>query len=229
MHDQQVTEPQDRPALALSHNRRAFLQISGVAGLGLALASHPLFAMSMGEKAGTPVDLGSGDTGILNYAYALEQLEAAFYSQVISSPYKDMSDEERMLLTDIRDHEIAHRDFLKAALGAGAIPGLTPNFKKVKFNDRTSVLATALAFEDLGVAAYNGAGQLLTDAGHLLLAGKIVSVEARHAATIADLITPRTDSFAPKDLDKADTPAEVLKVASKFITDNVTATNLPTA
>jgi hypothetical protein len=217
MHDQQVTEPQDRPALALSHNRRAFLQISGVAGLGLALASHPLFAMSMGEKAGTPVDLGSGDTGILNYAYALEQLEAAFYSQVISSPYKDMSDEERMLLTDIRDHEIAHRDFLKAALGAGAIPGLTPNFKK------------ALAFEDLGVAAYNGAGQLLTDAGHLLLAGKIVSVEARHAATIADLITPRTDSFAPKDLDKADTPAEVLKVASKFITDNVTATNLPTA
>jgi hypothetical protein len=140
MHDQQVTEPQDRPALALSHNRRAFLQISGVAGLGLALASHPLFAMSMGEKAGTPVDLGSGDTGILNYAYALEQLEAAFYSQVISSPYKDMSDEERMLLTDIRDHEIAHRDFLKAALGAGAIPGLTPNFKKVKFNDRTSVL-----------------------------------------------------------------------------------------
>ena len=29
------------------------------------------------------VDLGSGDFGILNYAYALEQLEAAFYAKVI--------------------------------------------------------------------------------------------------------------------------------------------------
>ncbi len=29
------------------------------------------------------VNLGSGDTGILNYAYALEQLEAAFYDMLV--------------------------------------------------------------------------------------------------------------------------------------------------
>ena len=33
------------------------------------------------------VNLGTGDTGVLNYAYALEQLEAAFYTQVVASFY----------------------------------------------------------------------------------------------------------------------------------------------
>ena len=33
------------------------------------------------------VSLGSGDTGILNYAYALEQLEAAFYAEVMKGGY----------------------------------------------------------------------------------------------------------------------------------------------
>jgi rubrerythrin len=229
MIDLHPADPGDPVVSAFSSNRRTFLRISGVTAVGLGLGSSRLFALPIALADGAAVDLGSGDTGILNYAYALEQLEAAFYTQVISSPYSNMTDEERMLLTDIRDHEIAHREFFKAALGTGAIPGLTPNFKKVKFNDRTSVLATALAFEDLGVAAYNGAGQLLVKPEYLLLAGKIVSVEARHAAVIADLITPRTDSFAPKPLDKAEKPADVLKVASKFITDNVTATSLPTA
>ena len=37
------------------------------------------------------VDLGSGDTGVLNYAYALEQLEAAFYTQLLAAPYSRMS------------------------------------------------------------------------------------------------------------------------------------------
>jgi hypothetical protein len=35
--------------------------------------------------AQAPVDLGAGDTGVLNYAYALEQLEAAFYTEVWSN------------------------------------------------------------------------------------------------------------------------------------------------
>ena len=37
------------------------------------------------------VNLGSGDTGILNYAYALEQLEAAFYTQVIATPFSGIT------------------------------------------------------------------------------------------------------------------------------------------
>ena len=75
------------------------------------------------------VDLGSGDIGILNYAYALEQLEAAFYAKVITSPYASMPAIELALLTDIRDHEIAHREFFKNALRVQCHPGINSRFQ----------------------------------------------------------------------------------------------------
>ena len=140
-------------------NRRFFLRSAGVA------AATGAFVMSActdhdvapGDQV---VDLGSGDIGILNYAYALEQLEAAFYMQVIMTPYTGMTAMEKSILTDIRDHEVVHRDFFKAALGAAAIPGLSVNFSSIDFASRASVLGTAKVFEDTGVAAYNGAGKL---------------------------------------------------------------------
>lgn len=179
------------------------------------------------------VDLGKGDEGILNYAYALEQLEAAFYTQVVSTPYSGMTSAERQILSDIRDHEIAHRELFKTALGKKAIPGLQVNFTSINFNSRQSVLGTAKTFEDVGVSAYNGAGQLLKKGDFLLLAGKIVSVEARHAAAIRDLISPMSASFAGDDavdssgLDPARLPSEVLPLVAPFITTQVTANNLP--
>jgi hypothetical protein len=45
------------------------------------------------------------------------------------------------------------------------------NFASIDFSNRSSVLATAKAFEDLGVSAYNGAGKLLTDGDNLVVAG----------------------------------------------------------
>src|SRR5688572_22596366 len=86
------------------------------------------------------IDLGSGDIGILNYAYALEQLEAAFYTQVATSFYSGITPSEQALLTDIRDHEIAHREFFKTALGNKAIVDLEVNFASINFADRDSVL-----------------------------------------------------------------------------------------
>lgn len=49
-------------------------------------------------------------------------------------------------LRDIRDHEIVHREFFRAALGSNAIPELEYNFSAVNFGDRTSVLTTAQTF-----------------------------------------------------------------------------------
>jgi Ferritin-like domain len=89
-----------------------------------------------------------------SYAYALKQLEAAFYRQVTKTPYADMASADTDILSGIRDHEIAHRD--KAALKKNAIPALEVDFTKIDFNSRDSVLKTAMTFEDLGVAAYNG-------------------------------------------------------------------------
>lgn len=177
------------------------------------------------------VNLGSGDIGILNYAFALEQLEAAFYIRAAESPYAGITSTEAAYLSDIRDHEIAHREFFRKALGSKAIIDLEPNFSSINFSSRESVLGTAKAFEDLGVSAYNGAGRLLTDPNYLLLAGKIVSVEARHAAAIRDLIS--YNSFADSTvidmngLDKSRTPSEVLAIAGNFIKTRINASDLP--
>ena len=201
----------------------AFVGVAAFGGLRL-----PGFGMTPAFAA----DLGAGDIGILNYAYALEQLEAAFYSKVIETPYADITEAETALLTDIRDHEIAHRDFLKTALAADAIPDLEVDFSAVDFGDRTSVLTTAQTFEDIGVSAYNGAGQLLTNPEYLLAAGRIVSVEARHSAAIRNLVSPDSVAFAGPDvvdkngLDVVRAPAEVLALADPFIVTEVTAMNL---
>lgn len=179
----------------------------------------------------TGVDLGKGDIGILNYAYVLEQIEAAFYTKVIASPYAGITAGETALLTDVRDHEVSHREFFKAALGTSAIPTLELDFSSIDFTSRASVLGTAKAFEDLGVSAYNGAGQLLTNPTYLLLAGKIVSVEARHAAYIRDLISNGTfaDDLDMNALDISRSPNQVFAIAGVYVKTKLNISNLPTS
>ncbi|MGC3947925.1 MAG: ferritin-like domain-containing protein [Chryseolinea sp.] len=188
-------------------------------------------ASSMNTAA---VDLGSGDIGILNYAYLLEQLEAAFYDMAVSMPYSGMTSAETSILTDIRDHEKAHRDFFKAALGSSAITTVEFDFTSIDFASRASVLGTAKVFEDLGVSAYNGAGKLLIKGEYLLLAGKIVSVEARHASAIRDLLNPFSADYAGDDvvtvatgLDVAKNPSEVLSSAKGFVKNTINFDKLP--
>nr|WP_295931504.1 ferritin-like domain-containing protein [uncultured Dyadobacter sp.] len=215
-------------------NRRLFLRS---AGLTTAMGTVVIAAACTKEDhpipgTGDAVDLGSGDIGVLNYAYALEQLEAAFYIKVVDSPYAGITDAEKTILTDIRDHEIVHREFFKAALGDKAIKGLTPNFDGIDFTSKAAVLGAAKLFEDTGVAAYNGAGKLIKDPNYLLLAGKIVSVEARHAAVIRDLINPKSADFAGDDIidingmDKAVSPADILSAVKGFVKDTINGTNV---
>lgn len=211
--------------------RRSFLRYAG-AGVAattgvLALASCSKHHDDIDLGVGSGIDIGSGDIGILNYAYALEQLEAAFYIQVAATPYTGISADERILLTDIRDHEVGHREFFKTALGSKGITALTPDFSSIDFSSRSKVLAAAQAFEDTGVAAYNGAGYLIQDANYLTLAGKIVSVEARHASYIRNIISYGTfadinilDSNA---MDKQKSIAEVLTIANTYLKTKVSA------
>lgn len=213
-----------------SLSRRHLLKWTG-AGATLVVAGALL--PNFGISAALAAELGSGDVGVLNYAYALEQLEAAFYTQVIATPFSGMRENDQVILTSIRDHEIAHRDFLKKALGRNAIGGLEVDFSAVNFDSRRSVLGTADVFENLGVAAYNGAGQLISNPDYLIAAGSIVSIEARHAAAIADLINPYSAQSVGKGhvdargLDGALLPSQVLPKAGPFIVTPVTAATLP--
>ena len=173
--------------------RRKFLKVLGVGGTVVMLPS--MFTACKDDTGTNPsdtiysLDLGS-DTGILNYAYALEQLEAAYYTAALGSTgFAALSANEQEVLSDLQKHEVIHREFFKTALGGLAIPTLTFNATTVGTltASATVLLSTSQLLEDTGVSAYNGAGKYLTSAANLLVAGKIVSVEARHAAAIRDI------------------------------------------
>jgi hypothetical protein len=220
--------------------RRSFFKLAGVgaASVGLLAVSscrkmensrvNSLNSLNSTQMNGS-IDIGSGDLGVLNYAYALEQLEAAFYTQVVATPYKGMDSGQLHCFKVIRQHEVCHREFFKAALDSNAIPALTPDFSKIDFTSGASVIGTAKAFEDLGVQAYDGAGYLIKNADYLTIAGKIVSVEARHAAYIRNLVKfgdyAGSDVVDSNGLNKASTIAEVIAIANTFLKTKVSASN----
>ena len=226
--DEHVLKTRPDDFLSSTVHRRSFLKYAGAGAAGVALVA----AGCRKDNNFEGVYFGSDDIAILNYAYALEQLEAAFYIQVVASPYTNISSTELSYLTDVRDHEIAHREFFKAALAGNAITALEVDFSTINFSSRDSVLATAEAFEDLGVSAYNGAGFLIKSPAYLTLAGKIVSVEARHAALIRDLISNGTfaDSTVinSQGLDTSRSPTQVLAIASTYIKTKLNVSDLPT-
>lgn len=222
--------------LTASLQRRSFLKYAGAGVAGIALVAAGCKKDRGGNPASGVILDFKDDFGVLNYAYALEQLEAAFYVQVASSPPSAFSATEKAYFQDIQFHEIAHREFFKKALGPAAIGSLEVDFSSINFSDRASVLGAAKAFEDLGVAAYNGAGVRIKSDTYLVLAGQIVSVEARHAAYVRDLIT--NGSFADLNdltalnsnpaggLDGALTPDKVLGIAGKYIKTKIAVINL---
>jgi hypothetical protein len=229
---QQLEEQEERSILTAPLQRRSFLQFAGAGMAGAALLAAGCTkddGIVAPPSAGVTLDF-KDDFGVLNYAYALEQLEAAFYIQVASAPPTDFTSTDRSYFQDIQFHEIAHREFFKKALGSNAIGSLEVNFAAIDFKTRAGVLAAAKTFEDLGVAAYNGAGIRLVSNDFLLIAGKIVSVEARHAAYVRDLIS--NGSFANSEvvnangLDQAFTPAQVLAAAGGFIKTKINVINL---
>ena len=228
-------------------SRREFMRLAGLLGGAIALSAcgkdnNPTSPINKNVTLNFAMPLD-----VLKYAFALEALEADFYTKVVANGSFSTafsSAAERAILTDIRDHEVAHREFFKAALTANGatVPSLSTKYpSSVNFADRTSVLTTAKTFEDLGVSAYNGAARYLATSatvGLLTIAGKIVSVEARHTSAIRDLLAPDTKAFADlsdiasigaseaNGLDAKASPSAVLAAAQPFINETITATGL---
>ena len=124
-----------------------------------------------------------------------------------------LSPRELVFATTVRDHELAHVDFLRNALGSAARSKPQFDFRDTT-SDRAKFLATAVVLEDTGVAAYNGQGPRLRKRT-LPAAASIVSVEARHAAWIRRIVAGPSypdrpaDYPAPAAVDRALTRARV--------------------
>ncbi len=138
----------------------------------------------------------SGDVAILNYALTLEYLEAAFYAEAKSKGA--LKGELANFATVVAQHEAAHVDALKKALGSKAVKKPAFDFKGTTGSSST-FSATSTVLEDTGVGAYLGqAGNIKTPAV-AKAALSILPVEARHAAWIRDIAggDPAPNAFEP--------------------------------
>lgn len=186
-------EKVDADILGRLDSRRAVFKHFGGFGKKLAAAAVPLAFGAMLNKAYGQAPARSV-LDVLKFAYLLENLEAEFYKQAAATSLFPAA-AGKMAFETIRDHEVAHVNFLKSAItAANATPttytaasfdytakGNLPNV----FTDYGTMLAVAQAFEDTGVRAYKGqAPFLINDNAVLEAALKIHSVEARHAAHI---------------------------------------------
>lgn len=218
--------------------RRAFMRMFGVGGAVVIMPSV-FGACAMTPVPGAVTDGGlmfdlRSDVGIFRLVHTLEQLEAAFYSAVVASANFGafFSAAERELFTDLRNVEIVHREFLHAALGSQAVPDVTGSINTGTLNailaSRDGIVGAARLFEHLGVSGLNGAGKYLQDARNLLLAGKFVSVEARHAAALRDISAPMNamarTAFAGDDI--VDGNGMDVKLEAGAVLDRVAATNI---
>jgi hypothetical protein len=206
--------------------RRAFLRQAGTgiaaAGLLTATACHK----DVKVVPNNGLDVGAGDTGILNFAYTMEQLQAAFFTKVAANLYTPNLSGELAMYTSIRDHDILHREFLKAILKDSALPALTPDFTSINFADRTSVILAAKAIKNTCLMGYCGVSPFIHSTDYLILVGKVSSVEARHIARISDFVIPGTFTgidYVQDGINKSNDIERTLVIINTYLSTKVSA------
>ena len=230
----QLIEAMDNRVQRRNDRRDMFKMVLGTAAVGGAFAYANAAAAQTTSSTQQDID-------VLNFALNLEYLEANFYSYAAfgqpiaatkatgsgtngyaasatsSAGARAVAFQDPLVAQyakEIAQDEIAHVDFLRAALNgiasntAVAQPqidvGTSPNgaFSSaaraaglvgagVSFdaylNDNNFLLA-AFIFEDVGVTAYKGASPLITNKTYLEAAAGILAVEAYHASIVRTVL-----------------------------------------
>ncbi|MFC3563092.1 ferritin-like domain-containing protein [Pedobacter jamesrossensis] len=176
-------------------------------GKKIALAAAPLALGSMFNKAYGQT-LPAAVVNTLNFALSLEYLEYHFYNHALLGTdvtFAYPTAAAKAAITTIRDHELAHVNLLKGALGASARTEITyamtdftagGTFGDV-YQNYSTFLKVALGFEDTGVRAYKGQATVLKGLDVLTTALQIHSVEARHASHIRQMLAASGANIKP--------------------------------
>lgn len=213
--------------------RGAALATAGIAAASLLSAKSAQAA----PTTGTPVTLyfttspstgalkvpGTGDTQVLNFALALETLEAELYRQALARLTTGGTDmfgqnitglnlaanqQDVKYIAQFAQVENQHRDFLTAALGGNWVTAAkakfdfgiadTNNFGTAPLN-RLQTVQLVYAAEQTGVSAYlGGAGALTPGTNNLTFAAAILGTEARHTTAVAIVLNSPTLNETPK-------------------------------
>ncbi len=188
------------PLAAVTREQWIERGLVGAAGL----ASGAILAGGFASLA-TSAPSRRQDLAVLNFALAVEQLQAEFYAHALRT--LSLQGDWLQFAQVVGAHERAHVEFLRRGLGSAAKP--VPMRLAHAPADPAAFRRLAVILEDLGVALYNGqAGNV--SKGVLAQAAEIVSVEARHASWARDLagLTPAPEA--------TDTPAGVTEVQARL-------------
>src|SRR4051794_14075549 len=180
---------QETAETAQRHSRRRFLRNSGVALGGAAVAGGLV-------PGSAPAATSKGDVAILNFALTLEYLDSAFYASAIK--HAGLTGELERFARLVHQHETAHVEALRKALGSAAIKRPTFAFGAA-VQSRAAFTATSIKLEDTGVQAYQGQTPFIKSRDVFKAAISIHPVEARHAAWIRNLagVSPAPAAFNP--------------------------------
>jgi hypothetical protein len=216
----------NNPMTKTTSSRRSFFTKSAVVFGASALAAKIISAQT--STTTTTAAAATTDLDILNYALALENLEAAFYTMYVGKySASDFIGSNTVpifgtkvtgnitnYISAIRDHEVAHVAALTStitSLGGTPVAACVYNFGVNNVND---FLMTAMALENTGVMAYDGAIAMISSPTVKQAAATIATVEARHASYLNVLngALPFPSAFdTPKSM------ADVLAIAGQFI------------
>lgn len=168
-----------------------------------------------------PAPYFKNDVEILNYALTLEHLEADFYQKVVNIHFAVLSAKELADFTAIRDHEVAHVNYLKNGITqAGGTPVKPRQFYDFSpignIATRDGILKIANTLEPTGVGAYDGVAHEIQNKAYLAVAGSIVQIEARHAARIKAIIDPSVNPV-PLAFEATLRPADVIAAITPLL------------
>ena len=234
--------------LGIDANAVNGFDISGSDGAAYALIAvdgeTKLYRIDLEVGSAMPVaedDMGDGgmggmgggnvtDVDILNFALALEHLEAAYYNEFLDE-YSE-SDVERadaigkqfadpklrfatyQEISSIRDHEEAHVEALTQTINdLGGTPVEAAEYE-FPYDSLEEFVKFSARVEAVGTSAYAGAGPLIDNKDVVAAALSIHSVEARHTSYFRALIP---GSSMPNAFDMARNMDQVLGIVNPLI------------
>jgi rubrerythrin len=173
-------------------SRKRFLRMAG--GGAVAALAGLIAACGDDEEAGNAYggagvggdQFGQGDVGIAGYALFLERLEVAFYEGAIESGR--LGGRALELVKGFAADEAAHVKTLAGTFREVGGPKHPEANFQFEYETELTVLDTAVQIETLGAGAYLGQARRIQNKQLLAAALSIHSVEARHAAALAQML-----------------------------------------
>jgi hypothetical protein len=196
-----ATEVSPDGVAAVARSSRGDLLKSTLVGGGVLVAGGVYLAL---PELGASAPRKARDIQVLNFLLLLEYAQASFYDDALAGG--KLRGELREFAQTARRHEQEHIDALRQRLGKRARKSPRFDFSD-EIGDSEVFKRTAFSLEESACGSYIGqAGNL--SRGLRPLAAGIVSIDARHAAWIRDILGRNPAPFAA---DRTKEPEVVLR------------------